>query len=195
MGKDHAWLGLSRPATRFCNTRRWLGLLQPSPHPPSSAAGTGDSRSRSRPPVHAACATRDTSPVIGSVTDVCVVTLLRVVVVVVIVEVTVALCPSEGGSTAGTVTARWGCCRWCRPVADRAGDTSPGLGRMRRRSVEETELECASDLRLPTVNPRECSEAEFETGAEPAALSAECGLRRDRIECSDPCSEVVASRG
>lgn len=48
---------------------------------------------------------------------------------------------------------------------------------MRRRSVEEIELECARDLTLLTVNPRECSEAEFETGAEPAALNAERGLR------------------
>ncbi|KAH9023685.1 hypothetical protein EDB85DRAFT_2277822 [Lactarius pseudohatsudake] len=157
---DHAWLAPSRPAMRFCNIRRWLGLLQPSsPHVPRSASGTADSDSR--PPVHAACATRDTSPVTGSVTDMCVVTLLRVVVVVIVVDVT---------------------------VADSAGDTSPGIGRAKRRSAEVTELECASDLRLARVNTRECPEAEIETGSEPAALSAECGL-------SDPCSEVVGSRG
>ncbi|KAH9010084.1 hypothetical protein EDB83DRAFT_435024 [Lactarius deliciosus] len=184
----HAWLAPSRPATRFCNIRRWLGLLQPSsPHVPRSASGTADSRSR--PPVHTACATRDTSPVTGSVTDVCVVTLLRVVVVVVVVDVTVALCAGGGATT------RCGRC-WCwRPVADSAGDTSPGLGHAKRRSAEVTELECASDLRLARVNARECPEAEMETGAEPDALSAECGLRCDRIECSDPSSEVVGSRG
>ena len=41
------------------------------------------------------------------------------------------------------------------------------------------------------MNPRECSEAEFETGAEPAALNAERGLRCERIEWRDPCSEMV----
>ena len=52
---DYPWLAPSRPATRFCNIRRWLGLLHPSPHAPSSAAGPGDPpRSRSRPPVHTA---------------------------------------------------------------------------------------------------------------------------------------------
>ena len=180
---NHAWLAPSRPATRVCKTRKWLGLLHPSPpHPtPNSAPGTGDPRSRSRPPVHAACATRETSPVIGSVTDVCVVTLLPDVV-----DVIVALC----NAGAGVVTVVWSGGRL--PIADRAGDTSPGLGRTRRRSVEDIELAWASDLRLLTVNARECSEAEFETGAEPDALSAECGLMCDRIECSDPCSEIMA---
>jgi hypothetical protein len=37
---------------------------------------------------------------------------------------------------------------------------------MRRRSVEEMELECARDLRLLTsVNARECSEDELEKGS------------------------------
>ena len=192
---DHAWPAPSRPATRFCSARKWLGLLHPSPHAPSSVPSTADPRSRSRPPpVHAACATRDTSPVTGSVTDVrCVVPLLRVVAVVGDDDdvVIVALCASGGGGGGDRRRTRL-------PIADSAGETSPGLGRAKppkRRSAEEMELECASDLRLLAVRARECSEAEFETGAEPAALSAECGLRCERIECSEPCSEVVSSRG
>jgi hypothetical protein len=51
------------------------------------------------------------------------------------------------------------------PIADSVGDTS-WLGRTRRRSVEEMELECARDLRLLTsVNARECSEDELEKGS------------------------------
>ncbi|KAH8987459.1 hypothetical protein EDB92DRAFT_1128750 [Lactarius akahatsu] len=111
-------------------------------------------------------------------------TLLRVVVVA--VYVTVALCARGGATTR--------CGRCWRPVADSAGGASPGLGRAKRRSAEVTDLECASDLRLARVNARECPEAEIETGAESDALSAERGLRCDRIECSDPCAEVVGSR-
>ena len=79
-------LGFSRPATRFCKTCKWLGLLQPPPHElgTSSPDGSDSSgkRSKSRPPVQGGCDKRPTSPVIGSVIDVCVVTLLPVVPVV-----------------------------------------------------------------------------------------------------------------
>jgi len=83
---------------------------------------------------------RTTSPVTGSVNDVCVVTLLRVVV-----DVIVALC-AIGGAAAGSTGAGWaspggGEAEKRRPVAESGGDTSPGLGLARRRSVEETELE------------------------------------------------------
>jgi hypothetical protein len=81
----------------------------------------------------------------------------------------------------------------CRPVAESGGETSPGLLRVGRRSIEEMEDDCASDLRLRP--PRECSELVLEAGAEPDALRAEYGPRWDRIECSDPCSETVGSRG
>ena len=179
--------GSHYPAPQRESAKRASGSGYSTPrHPtqrpiPHQERGDPRSRSRSRPPVHAACATRDTSPVIGSVMDVCVVTLLPDVV-----DVIVALC--NAGAGAATLVWSWG----CLPIADSAGDTSPGLGQTRRRSVEDIELAWASDLRLITVNARECSEAEFETGAEPAALSAECGLKCDRIECGDPCSEMIA---
>jgi hypothetical protein len=84
---------------------------------------------------------RTTSPVTGSVNDVCVVTLLRVVV-----DVTVALCAIGGaaaGSTrAGAASLGGGGAETRRPVAESGGDTSPGLGlAARRRSVEDIELE------------------------------------------------------
>jgi len=81
------------------------------------------------------------------------------------------------------------------PVAESGGDTPPRSRLTRRRSVEETELECARDLRLLAVKPRECCEFEFDAGADPDALRGECGLTCDRIECSDPCSDTVCSRG
>ena len=47
------------------------------------------------------------------------------------------------------------------------------------------------DFELKT---RSCNESEFDAGAEPDALSAECGLGRDHIRYSDPSSETVCSR-
>lgn len=61
--------------------------------------------------------------------------------------------------------------------------------------MEDIELAWPSDLKVMTVNARKCSEAKLETGTEPAALSAECGLRCDHIECSDPCSEIAGRTG
>jgi hypothetical protein len=100
-------LGLSRPATRLCKTRKWLGLLQLPPHGlgcncASSPDGSDSSgkKSKSRPPVQEGCDKRPISPVIGSVIDVCVVTLLPVVPVVAM-DVAVACgtsgcgCPSD----------------------------------------------------------------------------------------------------
>jgi hypothetical protein len=59
----------------------------------------------------------------------------------------------------------------------------------------ETKLKWARNFKLLPVTPRECNELEFDAGAEPDAPSAECGLRRDRIEYDDPSSETVCSRG
>jgi len=139
---------------------------------------------------------RTTSPVIGSVSDVCVVTLLHVAV-----DVTVALCAIGGGAATGRTTdgsansRGGGGAEKRRPVAESGGDTSPGLRLVRRRSVEEMELEWARDLRLLTVTPRECCEFEFDVGADPDALRPECAPAKDRIECSDPCSETACSCG
>ena len=116
---------------------------------------------------------RTTSPVIGSFSDVCVVALLHVAV-----DVTVALCAIGGGGATGRTTddsansRGGGGAEKRRPVAESGGDTSPGLRLVRRRSVEEMELEWARDLRLLTVTPRECCEFEFEfdVGADPDAL-------------------------
>lgn len=160
--EDQARLfGLSRPPTRLCKTRRWPGLLQLPPHKlgcirASSTDGSDSSgkKSNSRPPVHAGCDKRPISPVIGSVTDVCVVTLLPVVPVVAM-DVDV-MCWTRGcGCTDDSPIPTWGwdwdwdwgrTDEWerrcpCRPVADSGGDTSPGLRLARRRSMEETELE------------------------------------------------------
>jgi hypothetical protein len=108
------------------------------------------------------------------------VTLLRV-----IVEFIVALCviagggadipaTAAGGSGVGSASPGGGEKR--RPVAESGGETPPGLrlALARRRSVEEMELEWARDLRLLTVTPRECCEFEFDAGADPDALRAEC---------------------
>ncbi len=97
----------SRPATRFCKTRKWLGLLQFPPHElgcnRASSPDGSDSlgkKSKSRPPVQAGCDKRPTLPVIRSVVDVCVVTLLPVVPVVVM-DVAVACGMSGCGCTNG----------------------------------------------------------------------------------------------
>lgn len=154
-------LGLSRPPTRFCKTRRWPGLLQLPPHKlgciRASSPDCSDSsakKSNSRPPVHGGCDRRPISPVIGSVIDVCVVTLLPVPVVVIDVDV---MCWTRG--CGGCIIASpippcgwdwdwdWGSTdEWerrcpCRPVAESGGETSPGLRLAMRRSMEETELE------------------------------------------------------
>jgi hypothetical protein len=192
---NHAWLASSRPATRFCKMRKWLGLLQLPPHELDGGGRTSGLSNELRPPVHEGCETRTTSPVTGSVNDACVVTLLRVPVDVIVALFTGS--GAAGGSTGKGLTTPWeggGADKW-RPVAESGGDTSPGLGRRRRRSAEEMELEWARDLRLLAVKPRECAEFELDTGAEPDALGAERGLTCDRIECSDPCSETVVSRG
>ena len=101
-------------------------------------------------------------------------TLLRVVV-----DVIVALCAIGGAATGGTGTGsanpRAGAGMEERPcpVAESGGDTPPRSRLTRRRSVEETELECARDLRLLAVKPRECCEFEFDAGADPDALRGE----------------------
>jgi len=154
--------------------RRWLGLLQLPPHEIGGGGRTSGASNESRPPVHEGCEIRTTSPVTGSVNDACVVTLLRVPV-----DVTVAFCTcsgATGGSTGKGLIIPWeggGGAEERRPVAEIGGDTSPGLGRARRRSAEEMELEWASDLRLLAVKPRECAEFEFDTGAEPDTLCPE----------------------
>jgi hypothetical protein len=51
----------------------------------------------------------------------------------------------------------------------------------------------SEDFESLALKPRSCNELEFDAGAEPDALSAECGLRRDHIKYSDP-SETVCSR-
>ena len=63
----------------------------------SQVGGSGRISGSSRPPVHAGCEMRTSSPVTGSANDVCVVTLLRVVV-----DVTVALCAIGGAAGAGS---------------------------------------------------------------------------------------------
>ena len=84
-------------------------------------------------------------------------TLLRVVV-----DVIVALCAIGGAAAAGTGVgsasprADGGKDERPCPMAESGGDTSPGPCLTRRRSVEEMELECARDLRLLAVTPREC---------------------------------------
>ena len=50
-----------------------------------------------------------------------------------------------------------------------------------------------SDFKLLPVKPCECNKWDFDVGAELDVLSAECRLRRDRIEYSDPSSETVCS--
>ncbi len=105
-------LAFSRPATRFCKTRKWLGLLQPPPHEfgcnrASSGSDSSGKKSKSRPPVQGGCDKRPTSPVIGSVIDVCVVTLLPVVPVVVM-DVAVARGTSGCGCTNGSPIPLWG---------------------------------------------------------------------------------------
>jgi hypothetical protein len=54
----------------------------------------------------------------------------------------------------------------------------------------------SEDFELLALRTRSCNELEFDAGAEPDALSAECGLRlrRDRVRYNDP-SETVCSRG
>jgi hypothetical protein len=102
----------SRPATRFCKTCKWLGLLQLPPHVlgcnrESSGSDSSGKKSKSRPPVQGGCDKRPTSPVIGSVIDVCVVTLLPVVPVVVM-DVAVARGTSGCGCTGGSPNPLWG---------------------------------------------------------------------------------------
>ena len=91
-------------------------------------------------PVQAGCEIRTTSPRTGPFNDVCIVTLLRI-----IVDVTVALCTIGGAATgssgAASASLRGGGAEKRHPVAESRGDTSPGLGLARRWSVEEMELE------------------------------------------------------
>ena len=82
---------------------------------------------------------RTTSPATGSITDACVVTLVRVVVVV-----TVALCAiggaAAGSPRAGSASPGGGGVEKRRPVAESGRDTSPGqtaVGRRDRSGVSE----------------------------------------------------------
>jgi hypothetical protein len=84
---------------------------------------------------------RDTSPVIGSVTDVCVVTLLRVAVDVIVAVVAGGGTATSGGGDGARTPRDGDKAGKCRPVAESGGDASPRLRRTRRRSVEEMELE------------------------------------------------------
>ena len=91
-----------------------IGLLHLPPHEldcdrTSSPDGSDSSgkKSKSRPPVQAACDKRPISPIIGSVIDVCVVTLLPVVPVA-IMDVAVACGTSGYGCTNGSPIPLWG---------------------------------------------------------------------------------------
>ncbi len=83
---------------------------------------------------------RTTAPGTRTINDVCIVTLLRVVV-----DVAVVLCTIGGAATgsigAGSASLGGGGAEKRRPVTESGGDTSPGLSLARRRLVEEMELD------------------------------------------------------
>ena len=89
------------------------------------------------PPVHVSRGKRDTSPIIRSVTDVCVVTQLRVAVDVIVTLVASGCTLTSGGGDSTRIPRDGAGAGKCRPGAETGGDTSPQLRRMRQRSVKE----------------------------------------------------------